>query len=149
MHTKHTMHTDNAGNWQHQILSNRVKHCQPLSYPGLLLFLWIGFSAVSSFIITILFSVINEIVCCYFTHRVFSFSISKYIHSVLLPCLLLTIFLPIVPYILVRSLCPSFLRLLLVTTVDIVIALPSAYFLLLNSSERSFALNTLKAKLHR
>ena len=147
LNTPCTQITQGTGNIKYyQIGSSIVNLCLiPVCY----FFLWIGFSAVSSFIITILFSVINEIVCCYFTHRVFSFSISKYIHSVLLPCLLLTIFLPIVPYILVRSLCPSFLRLLLVTTVDIVIALPSAYFLLLNSSERSFALNTLKAKLHR
>lgn len=130
----------------YQIGSSIVNLCLiPVCY----LFLRIGFSAISSFVVTILFSIINQIVCCYFSHHVFPFSIKSYFTMVLCPCALLTLVLPIGPYLTKIAMPPSILRIILEIAVDIVLTIPCVYWLLLNSSERFFAMNVLKNKLYK
>lgn len=130
----------------YQIGSSIVNLCLiPVCY----IFLWIGFSAISSFVVTILFSIINQIVCCYFSHHVFPFSIKSYFTMVLCPCALLTLVLPIGPYLTKIAMTPSVLRVILEIAVDIVLTIPCVYWLLLNSPERYFVMNTLKNKLYK
>lgn len=118
---------------QYQIASTIVNlGLIPVCY----VFLKLGFSAKSSFVITIVFSIINQTVCLYNTNLVFKFHLSDYMRSVVLPCLTCTIVLPILPLLVKHMMNPSFLRLVLTTATDIAVGLALFYFLLLKRNER-------------
>lgn len=104
----------------------------PVCYVLLLL----GFKATSSFIITIIFSIILQIVCLYFANKELHFSFSAYVKQVILPCVAITIMLPILPYIAKQCMSLTLVRLAIVCLIDILIAIPLVYFILLNEKER-------------
>lgn len=104
----------------------------PISF----LLLKAGFSATSAFVITILFSCINQIACLFNTHRVFRFRWTRYFIDVVLPSIAAGILLPLLP-MLVRNMLPStFFRLILTTVVDVVVAIPLFYYIIADKSER-------------
>ncbi|PTL34250.1 hypothetical protein C7120_06850 [Prevotella sp. oral taxon 376] len=126
---------------KYEIASSIVNLCLiPMCY----VFLHLGFTAVSSFVITILFSILLQIVCLVFTHRVFKFNGKRYVAEVLLPCLCITIFLPIIPLLVKVSYTPTFLRLAAVCLVDLCIALPLTYLILLNKQEKKRSLSIIR-----
>lgn len=125
----------------YEIASSTVNLCL---IPACYVFLKMGFGAVSSFVITIVFSIVLQTVCLFFTHRALQFDAGKYVKEVLLPCVAVTIVLPIIPAILKVCLAPAFLRLVCVCLVDLCIALPLGYFVLLNRKERGMSLAAAK-----
>lgn len=104
--------------------------------PVCYVFLLLGFKATSSFIITILFSAILQIVCLYFANKELRFSFRAYVKQVLLPCMAITIILPILPYIIILCMPATLVRLVLVCMVDILVAIPLIFFILLDDKER-------------
>lgn len=139
--TQITMATGNIK--KYQVGSSIVNLCLiPVCY----IFLYIGFSAISSFIITILFSIINQIVCCHFTYKAFRIDIPEYIYKVIVPCFSITLLLPILPALIRFSMYGSFFRFTIVTVVDVMTAIPFVYLLLLNKQERRSTLNAIKKK---
>ena len=126
----------------YQIVSSSINL---LLLPVCLLFLKLGFSAESSFVITILFSCINQLGCLIVLNRMFSFDLGRYARQVLLPCLLVTLLLPVIPYLVYQTIEHTFASLVLVVVLDIVIAAPLMYFIVLDSSERELA----RGYLHR
>lgn len=113
-------------------------------------FLWLGFSATSSYILTIIFSTINQIVCLFELNHVFSIDLRSYLRTVAIPCLFAAVlaFVPqIVVHILIQS---SFFRFGLVCLLDILFTSPVIYYLILSDQEKvilkSYTLNFLRIK---
>lgn len=104
--------------------------------PCCYLFLRMGYDATSSFVITIVFSIILQTASLLITHRFFPFNIREYLSSVLLPCLMMAIILPIIPAAVKTLLPQSMIRLLCLCIIDVAVALPLCYFVLLNGGER-------------
>lgn len=137
--TQITMATGNIRTYE--IAASAVNLCLiPMCY----VFLKIGFGAVSSFIVTIIFSVILQAVCLIFSHKVFRYSLWGYIKTVLMPCLAISFLLPIVPFLLRSVLSSNFGRLMIVCISDVCIALPLCYCILLNRQERPMALQLIQ-----
>ena len=115
---------------------------------ALLPFCWLllklGFDATSSFVTTIVFSCINQTVCVIQTHKVFSFDIKTYIRSVLFPCIVLIILLPILPFLIHVFMSPSVYRLLAVCVACICVAMPLCYYIVLSSVEKIYAIRIIK-----
>jgi O-antigen/teichoic acid export membrane protein len=115
--------------------------------PVCYVFLKIGMSAVSSFIITIIFSAVNQVVCLYNTNRVFRLNIPCYLRSVVRPCLICLVLLPVLPALVRVSLSPSIGRLVTTTVIDILAGLPLIYFILFNRKQRQTIRNYIADKL--
>lgn len=120
----------------YEIGSTTVNLCLiPICY----IFLVLGFNATSSFVITIVFSAILQLICLYFAHKELRFHLGAYVKKVLLPCMAITIMLPILPYITKQYMSTTFARLTLVCLIDIFTAIPLTFFILLDEKERMLA----------
>lgn len=140
--TQLTMATGRIRNYE--IASTVINICL---LPCCYIFLHMGFSATSSFIITIVFSILLQAACLLITHRFFPFNIRAYLSDVLLPCFVMAVILPIIP-IAIKALIPqSFIRLLCLCVIDIAVALPLCYFVLLNSDEKQKTLQFVRSRL--
>lgn len=126
---------------KYEIAASAVNLCLiPVCY----VFLKLGFGAISSFVITICFSIILQTVCCTITHTVFRFNPATYLQSVLLPCVIATALLPVIPFIIKNCMTASFVRLTCVCLTDVVVAIPIISFVMLNHKERLFVWETVK-----
>lgn len=118
-----------------------------LLLPVCLIFLNYGFGASVVFVITIVFTIINQFICLVNLQKIFSFSYKEYVCQIIFPCLLLTITLPLLPYVVYKYMDVSFYRLVLVTISDLVISIPLFYFIMLNKREKEQCISFLKIKI--
>lgn len=63
------------------------------------LFLYLGYDAVSVFVITIIFSVANQLVCLIQLKYIFPYKLRDYLKTVIVPCCVMTVVLPIIPFL--------------------------------------------------
>ncbi len=115
-------------------------------------FLKLGFSATSAFIITAVFSVLNQLVCLIEMNRVFDVDLKKYCRMVILPCVFSAL-LAFIPQVILHYLLPnSFLRFVLVGILDIIWTGGVVYFIILNDSQknllRGYFAHLVNAKKH-
>lgn len=99
--------------------------------------------STSVFIATIVFSIINQVVCVALLNELFPFGIKNYMIKVILPCLILFVSIPLLPFVAHRILPEGFVRLLLVGLVDMLVGLVLAYWVILNKPERTYAINLI------
>ncbi len=100
-------------------------------------FMHIGFGPTSAFVCTIVFSILNQFVCLSQLHRIFNYSNADYFKEVLLPCLIISVLLPILPYYVHTIVEESFGRVVIVSMVDLICALFLIILFVLNKNERS------------
>lgn len=116
----------------------------------LVLFAWaalaVGSGPTSVFIVTCVMSVVNQAVCVIVMSHHFDFGIKNYLKQVVLPCLLLIVLLPIVPWVISHYMNQSFLRLGLVCLSSVVIALLLSFVFLFDKDERTVLLKFIKKK---
>lgn len=113
--------------------------------PSCWAFLKMGYDAVTVFVITIVFSIINQTVCLILLRELFVYRLSDYAKNVLFPCITLSVLLPIVPYLLSCSLEDTFFSLIIICLCDIVIAAIVFYFFGMNNKEKEM-INTYLVK---
>lgn len=116
-----------------------------LLVPFCWLALKMGYKATSVFVVTVLFSIINLILNIFLVKHVYSFSISQYLKNVIIPCSVLTIFLPIVPYLIKISMDSSWLRLLLIILSELLIAI-ALLLVVFNKEEKTKLFSIFKKK---
>ena len=100
------------------------------------LFLVKGAEPYSVFIITIVFSMINQTICLVCMKSVFPFRIKNYINNLVYPLFALTIMLPIIPFVIRVTFVPSFFRLVFITITEGLLALILGWFVILNKEEK-------------
>ena len=104
----------------------------PVSY----VFLKMGYQPESVFFVSIVFNIIQQIVCLYIVNKLVPFSIKRYVLQVWMP-LLLVVVIALVPSLLIHSyMTQGFLRLCVVTAVSSIVIIGMSYFIAFNSSER-------------
>lgn len=104
------------------------------------IFLKLGYSANSVFIITIIVMAINQIVSLRVLHSIFKYSLGKYITEVILPCIITTIISLFVALRVNNTMESSIWRLLVVVMLNLLIIV-LLFFITMNRSEK----NTIKA----
>lgn len=105
------------------------------------IFLKLGYNAVSVFWISLLISVLNQPLSLWLLHNIFPYKVKDYMKEVVSPCLVLSIALPIFPFI-IQNLMPSgFFRLIVLCLVTVLISVALLYFFLLNDKEKEIALS--------
>ena len=106
-----------------------------------------GAEAWSVFLITIIVSIVNQTVALIGMHKVFPFSYRDYALQIVLPCLVMTLAVPVVPIILAKFINDSIFRVILISIVSVIITSGLLYGLFLSESEKIIAQRFL-SKLH-
>ena len=107
----------------------------------------LGFNAASAFIVTIIISIINQIVCLIITNKIFKIGLYKYLKHVISPCVIFIAIVPIIPIILHHYMNESLIRLLLIVFSDIVIAIFLCFILGINKQEKVSVYKFIKQKI--
>jgi hypothetical protein len=100
------------------------------------LFLSLGFSATSSFVVTIFVSLVNQIVCVILANKQLSFGLALYLRNIVLKCLLFIIVLPILPAFIHILLPENFFRVILVGCASVIAGIVFSYFIILGKDEK-------------
>lgn len=109
-------------------------------------FLHIGCDPVSTFVVTIIFSILNQIVCIWQMTKVIQIKVATYLHKVILPSFIFLCLCPIPGYISFLFLDQSLFRLILVVGVSVVWGCGLIIFCLFSQLERNKLLQYLKNK---
>lgn len=117
----------------YQIASSVINLCL---LPVCLVMLLAGLNAISVFVATIVFSLLNQIVCVWQAQRVFAFSVGDYIKKIILPCSLMMVLLPVILFPLARALPDNFASLLLLIIADVIIGMIAAYYCVFDNNEK-------------
>lgn len=99
-------------------------------------FLRFGCEAWTVFLLTIIVSILCQIVCLLVMHDVFHFSFIEYWNSTIMPCVAMTALVPLLPFAITRLMDDSFLRLLLVSITSFIVTASLLYCFFLNASEK-------------
>lgn len=139
-----------TGKMKHYQIGTSITICTilPISF----LFLKLGYSPVSTFIVSIIISIINQLVCLLLLKRIFPYSIKSYIKDVIVPCLSLAVLTPVVPIIIHYSLTEGLVRLLIILTTSMLTTSLFSYYLVLTNNEKGMLivfLNKIKGKFIR
>ena len=100
-------------------------------------FLKMGFDAWIVFVVTIIISILCQVVCLMVMHNVFTFSYRDYIRSVVLPCLAMTILVPVLPLSVTLIMEDSIWRFFLVCFASITSTLLLLYFVFFSTPEKN------------
>ena len=147
LNTPVTQVTFSTGNIKtYQIISSCINL---LLLPICFVFLKMGFAATSVFVITIIFSIINQIGCLLCMKKVFAYSLRAYLKSVVIPLSVITILLPIVPCLINAIMETSFLRLCLICIADVILAACLIWGFVVNNEERKNANDFIVKKILR
>ena len=109
-------------------------------------FLKLGYDSVSVFVVTIIFSIINQLVCVIVASKVFQINYIDYVKKVIIPCLLFSSVLFIIIFVCYTLLESSLVRLLLTVFIELIIAIPLFFYLGLESEQRTFLKNKILSK---
>lgn len=111
------------------------------------LFLYLGFNATSTFIITILFSILNQVVCVIQMTKVFNLKVKRYIIQVICPCLFFIVLSPLPGCVICLFMIESLWRLIVISFISVTWGVVLIYVLLLNKSEKSKVDSIVKQKI--
>lgn len=131
---------------KYQIASSIVNLCL---IPACWVFLLAGYDATSVFVITVIFSILNQIVCVIYTNKVIQIGLFSYVKSVLMPCTFAICFIPILPYAIHNLLPEGLLRLFIVGLADVIFGLAVTFFVILNKNERKYISNIILPKIRK
>ena len=107
-------------------------------------FLKFGFSPAIVFWITIAISIINQPVSMIILHKNFSYSYKLYIKKVIMPCLLLTLLVPIVPIIIHFLMSESIVKIMTVVVSSLLYSVVITYCVILDNYEKEIVLKYIK-----
>lgn len=115
-----------------------------LLLPVCWLFFFLGFNATSSFIVTIIFSILNQIICVIQLLKVFNLNVRSYLLNVIAPCVMFFILCFFPGYIVFNIMHPSFVRLIVICAISVLWGCLLTWFLILNEDERKKIISILK-----
>ena len=104
----------------------------------------LGGNPSSVFVVSLMMTIINQIVSLFIVRKVFEYSIKEYVKAVIIPCAIISVLLPIVPFLITKYMETSFLRLAVVCALDIILTIAISYAFALNSSEKNMVLTSFK-----
>lgn len=116
----------------------------PISY----IFLKLGFSAETIFVVAIIVSILCFISRLYMLRKIIPFSASSFLREVYVKIILVCIFSSIIPIILYNILNINFLSFILNSTISILSCIICSMFIGCNKMERNYIISFIKKNLH-
>lgn len=117
--------------------------------PVSLLALYLGAPAASVFLISIVISCVNQIVCLLLLKQIFDFKIRDYVGEVVLPCLVLSVVGPILPLVLFFVMPANLIRLMAVIISSVFVVSILSYFVILDTKEKELIKSFIQSKTRR
>ena len=108
-----------------------------------------GMMAEGAFVLIIACSSGQQVLSLWLLHRLFPFSLQRYLQQVLLPCLLFLVLNAIGPMAVGAALRPSLIRLLVTSATGVSVGIALAWFLILTSSERDMLVQFVNKRIRR
>ena len=109
-------------------------------------FLKLGFDPVVVYWVSLIITIVNQLVCNLLLKKVYPYSLKEYCRKVIIPCVAFVILVPLLPFAITMIFPISFLRLLLTGAMSVLISITVSYILVLDKSERTMFLNFIKRK---
>ncbi len=106
----------------------------PVSY----IFLHYGYSPIYVYIINLIFCCILFIVCLLVFKTIFEISIWEYHKCIIIPCSVIAIIVPVIPYVIQHFMQESFMRFIIIAITTTITSVIASYLFLLNKSEKEF-----------
>jgi len=100
------------------------------------LFLKMGFDPNSVFVVSLVITALNVVVCVLVVHQQFPFSLRAYLWDVILPCLVVTALMPLLPFCVSKLMGDGFVRLVCVLFAELLAGIPLLYYIALTSAEK-------------
>ena len=107
-----------------------------LILPAAWIALKLGYNPTSVYWVSLIFTFINQAVCNVLLKKVFSYSISEYLKSVIFPCIIFSIVAAIIPYTITLVLDESLFRAVVLLIVSLLTSCLSAYYIVFNEAEK-------------
>ena len=145
LNTPLTQVAHSVGNIKYYQIANSSVNI--LLLPASWLLLHWGCSPTSVFVCTIVFSILNQTVCLHELHKLYEYSSLSYLREVVLPCMLISLIVPVVPAVLHKTMDSSILRLILESIASLFAGLGCVYFIILNNNERTRIRTIIRAKI--
>lgn len=99
-----------------------------------------GFDPNIVFIISIIITIINQFVSLIILHEYFQFSYSDYFSKVVIPCILFTLFVPVIPFIINQTMNESLFRFFIVSISTLLSSICICFFIMINRETRTMIL---------
>lgn len=100
----------------------------------------LGGNPTSVFVVSLAMTIVNQIVSLFIVRKVYEYSIREYLKTVIFPCVIVSVLLPIVPFMITKTMEVSFARLAVVCVADVLLAAAISYNIALDSSEKKMVL---------
>ena len=84
----------------------------------------------------IIFSIINQIVCLYYTNKEFKVGILEYLKDVVCRTTVFAVLMPIVPFVVSKTIENSIISITVVSFATVISAIPLLYWIVMNKEER-------------
>lgn len=112
-------------------------------------FLKMGYNPNSVYVISLVITVVNQVVCVYALKRIFNFGIGEYTKEVILPLLAYSVLLILLPALCIYFFDQSIWRLILVAATSVTASGVLAYVIVLNSTEKKMVNDYVIKKLRK
>lgn len=113
------------------------------------LFLKLGSDPTSVYIVSLVMSVLNQVVCLVLLKRIFPYSISEYVKEVIMPCVFVTAVASMLPIIVHLILPSSFIRLLLVILLGVSSTIVFSFYFVMNKGEKKMIVEMINKYIKR
>lgn len=113
------------------------------------LFLYLGYSAISVFWISLVISIFNQLICLIVLKEIYDYSMRQYLSKVLLPCIVVCCVVFPFPYVVHIFMETGLIRLISVVLVNLLVSLFAIYFLGLTEAEKNIIITKMRTLLNK
>lgn len=115
-----------------------------MQLPVAWIFLTLGYEATSVFFVTIVFSILDQVVCLIQLNKVFKINLKAYTSKVIIPCVVSAILSIIVSYLVIVYTDQGLFQFILVCLTDVTVTTSIIYFIAFSKAERSQIIGLIK-----
>ena len=108
------------------------------------IFLKMGYDAVVVYWVSLLITIINQIICNLLLKKIFDYNLWNYCKQVIFPCFSFLLLVPILPLVIIHLFPPSLLRMMITGFVSVSMSLIVSYFVVLDKTEKSLVVDYCK-----
>lgn len=112
------------------------------------IFLKLGYTPNSVYIVSLIMTIVNQVVCNLVLRSIFPYSLSNYFKEIIIPCVSFSVLVPVLPLIVCHIYTPCFARVVVNCLIIIILSVLFAYVVFLNRQERILAIDLIN-KLRR
>ena len=104
----------------------------------------LGAEPTAVYWVSLIITILNQVICLFIVRALFPFSIKVYLRTVIIPCAIYSLICPILPLIPFYLMEESFLRLVTVVIVSIITSCVLSYFGVMDANERRMVKSFIK-----